>query len=553
MKKIDCLLISGLLLVLLYYFPFLYFGADSHITIHDNLDSTIAYLNVLKENHLLFCEGDFPAMSGLRASNISFGFLPRLLLVSLFSPYTSYILNELVGRLAGFLGMYVFLKRYVLKTDMAGNGMIVMFSSLCFSLMPYYSDYGLSVMGLPLLAFSFFNLRDRRQLLLSYCFLLFVALYSSLVLSGLFAGAFLAVYYLYICHKDKDFHKEYLGGLFALALVYFATNYSLFVNFFSTVPSHRLEFVSSSSFVDICRESLGMLYITQYHTGTLPVILIVVFAIFMCLYDRKADKTLRLLSCLIMGIILFSFVYRCLLLVFPKSSFLQAFQFDRFYFLLPFFWICLLAHLVGRFISGRKSRVEWGFLYLFLFFGLVFYRNSEYRFFIKSLLGMDVTEQPSYRQFYDVELFDRIDADLSVRKHDKRIVCLGFFPSVALYNGFYTLDGYIQSYPLSYKHQFRKVIAPELAKSDELRAYFDNWGSRCYLFSSELGRDYLWGKHRGGSVTHLEIDTGQLRDLGCDYLFSAVDIEDCDSLGLEFKGAYTTPSSFWNIRVYGVR
>lgn len=97
------------------------------------------------------------------------------------------------------------------------------------------------------------------------------------------------------------------------------------------------------------------------------------------------------------------------------------------------------------------------------------------------------------------------------------------------------------------------MVAPELVKSDELRAYSDNLGSRCYLFSSELGKDCLWGKHRNRLFTYLEIDTGQLRDLGCDYLFSAVDIEDCNSLGLEFKGAYTTPSSFGNIRIYGGR
>lgn len=134
-----------------------------------------------------------------------------------------------------------------------------------------------------------------------------------------------------------------------------------------------------------------------------------------------------------------------------------------------------------------------------------------------------------------------------------KIVCLGLHPSILEYNGFHTVDSYMANYPLSYKHRFRKVIASELAQSETLKDYFDHWGSRCYLFSAELGNDFLWGKHKNGKVSNLAIDIEALKELDCKYIFSAVEIENYASLKLDYKGAYTTSDSFWNIRVYKIR
>jgi hypothetical protein len=65
---------------------------------------------------------------------------------------------------------------------------------------------------------------------------------------------------------------------------------------------------------------------------------------------------------------------------------------------------------------------------------------------------------------------------------DYRVVSIGLHPAVAQYNGLYTLDTYNNFYPLSYKHQFLNIIAPELNKNKSLKSYFDLWGGRCYIF-----------------------------------------------------------------------
>ncbi len=88
-----------------------------------------------------------------------------------------------------------------------------------------------------------------------------------------------------------------------------------------------------------------------------------------------------------------------------------------------------------------------------------------------------------------------------------------------------TVDGYVNFYPLRYKASFRKVIAGELDKSKLLQRYFDTWGNRVYVFSSELGKEYEYTKEHQVPVRHLSINTAQLKQIGATYLLSAVPIK----------------------------
>src|SRR5690606_4347554 len=76
---------------------------------------------------------------------------------------------------------------------------------------------------------------------------------------------------------------------------------------------------------------------------------------------------------------------------------------------------------------------------------------------------------------------------------DARVVSVGLDPMIAPANGIGALDGYHNLYPLSYKAQFRPVIAAKLAADADLRAYYDEWGSRIYSFADrarDVAPDY---------------------------------------------------------------
>ena len=87
-----------------------------------------------------------------------------------------------------------------------------------------------------------------------------------------------------------------------------------------------------------------------------------------------------------------------------------------------------------------------------------------------------------------------------------RVVSLGIDPAAAYYQGFYCLDGYLNNYSLDYKDKFRKIIQPELDKSEYLADYYDDRGNRCYLYSAEIPGYYTIEKN-GFYFQNYELNT----------------------------------------------
>lgn len=240
------------------------------------------------------------------------------------------------------------------------------------------------------------------------------------------------------------------------------------------------------------------------------------------------------------------------LLKFLPVGIFSSFQFDRFYFLYPTLCFIILAKSFS-FIPQKKKLV----LLLVCIIGmsnLAF--DKEFRYNCGKLTGLWSSNKPSYKQFFDTALFKKIITNIHADDtYQCKVVSVGMHPTVAEYNGFYTLDSYVFSYSLDYKHQFRKVISGELKKNEDIKRYFDDWGSRCYIFSSELkekGNQYLCSKNDQLEVKHLDINQKYLKELGCQYILSAVDIKNYRTLGLSLIGIYTNPDSFWNIKVYSL-
>jgi hypothetical protein len=160
---------------------------------------------------------------------------------------------------------------------------------------------------------------------------------------------------------------------------------------------------------------------------------------------------------------------------------------------------------------------------------------------------------PSFKQFYAVDQFKEIDQYIGKPKDSYRVVSIGLHPAIAQYNGFYTLDTYNNFYPLSYKHEFRKIISKELDKSPLLKDYFDTWGGRCYIFVAELGKKYDFKKDSKVKIHHLQLNTKVLKQMGGQYIFSAVPILNAKEDHLVFKKAFGQKESAWRIYLYEVQ
>jgi len=230
---------------------------------------------------------------------------------------------------------------------------------------------------------------------------------------------------------------------------------------------------------------------------------------------------------------------------------LHAFNGTRFYFLLPLLWMLLLAVSVQE-----LQRKRWGLFAgwtLLIIQAIVLLKfNTEYANNVKLLAHRQVYE-PSFKRFFAQDLFMQMDQYIGKPKQSYRVVSVGMFPAVPQFNGFYTLDSYQNNYPLSYKLQFRKIIAKELDKDEFLKNYFDGWGNRCYIFSSELGQNAMCFSGAHIVLHNLQLDTKQLRAMGCRYVISAVLIENSGDNGLTLEKEFYSRDSFWHIYLYSLQ
>jgi hypothetical protein len=216
-----------------------------------------------------------------------------------------------------------------------------------------------------------------------------------------------------------------------------------------------------------------------------------------------------------------------------------------------FFLLLMAIYKSQRF--GEKLKGILIFSLLIIQVGLNLAYNPEYGSYINRHISIPnvSSEEITYRQFFSENLFTKLKDAINTPQEEYRVVSIGIHPSIAQYNGFYTLDGYQNYYPLAYKQQFRKIIAQELEKSKVWQEYFDDWGSRCYLFSSEIP-DFLSTKEKGRIIHHLEIDTQAFTDLGGRFIFSAAEIENYKEENLILTGVFDDKVSAWRIYVYEV-
>ena len=159
-----------------------------------------------------------------------------------------------------------------------------------------------------------------------------------------------------------------------------------------------------------------------------------------------------------------------------------------------------------------------------------------------------------WKSFFAEDIFRQIETAIGKPKDSYHVVSIGIYPAAALYNGFYCLDGYSNNYPLAYKHAFRQVIEGELNKSEYLRALFDTWGSRCYITTAEHNNYYTFEKKWNVVIHDLNLNMDKLKELDCQYIFSAAYLLNAEEKGLSLlrEAPFETEGSWYHIYVYKV-
>ena len=122
--------------------------------------------------------------------------------------------------------------------------------------------------------------------------------------------------------------------------------------------------------------------------------------------------------------------------------------------------------------------------------------------------GIDTT---TFDQYFNIDLFKEIKEYINKDQSEYKVGSVGISPSIPLFNGFNVVDFYLSSYDIKYKKKFRKVIEKELEKDSIIRHYYDNSGKRNYIYSSELGKNFIHFKKSVPKKINLDLNYTALK------------------------------------------
>lgn len=592
------LFLFSILAVELYLFPLYFFGQGAQVQIFDNLDIVFPVLKTLVSSGLIFAPSDtiIPnMMGGLPRLVYGTEFNVYVWLFYFFPPFVAFTINETLIHFGAFFGMFVLLSRYFLPPHHRYRALIIHSVSLMFALLPFYTGAGLSVPSVPLALYAFLNIRDERSRWFDWIIIALIPFYSSLILVYFFFLLVMSGLLVIDFVKNRRINIYFLGALIFMSLVFVLVEYRLFYDTFveHLFISHRKEFsaIQHNTLFEMYRSAhqsflngtidmdtrasvviipfillaitttflrkrlswyISLLLITlffawvflpeygQYITGNkfaMPIltILLLILGIF--------KKQYRLFFGAILLQIFFAYWYA---VWFYKGVgelantilILREFNFARIALLQPVVWLIITA--LGMVIVARKIRFA-----PLLFAGVVL---------IQAYMTLNVREFSApnspftFRAYFAEDLFAKIKHTVpSDASH--RIGCIGFEPSIAVYNGLYTIDGYITSYPLEYKHQFYKIIEKTLSTDKGNRKLFVGWGSKCYLFDG--GESTLYFR-KNATVKKLQLDMKAFYEVGGRYLLSAHRIEESQLKNLVFMQEFRDKNTFWTMYLYRV-
>jgi hypothetical protein len=546
-------LIVAYISIAIFLSPLYIFGDNAHIRIHDNMDSNIAWYKVLTESGEIFGDIDatIPQVINGKLSRGALGteWQGIVWLHANFPSMVAYALSQTITRLIAFLGMYLLLKKHFVKDEKAY--LIRIGVALAFAFTPFWPSGMLSTLGHPLALCAFLNIRERSHTWKDWLTLALLPFYASIVLGFFFFLVAMGFLWLRDVIVRREWNFVFLGSIAFMTAIFLLTDYRLVYSLL--IPheaTHRIEFISSRhDFWHSIRLSLKNFTLGHTHVMTVHTVVILpmlILGLTLALIYRKNLLGKRYIFLFGLNIALstwYAFWFNNIWKV-PKQNFdmLVTFNFARFHFLRPlviYLGFAIACYLFWR-IGKRWRKFAIAIVLAQIIVLIPFNEEIRYRGF----------GSPSFKEFYAVEQFEEIKQFIGKPQRSYRVASIGLHPAIAQYNGFFTLDTYNNFYPLTYKHQFRKIIAKELEKNKSLKKYFDTWGGRCYIFVDELGKDYEWRKNSKKIIKNLELNTEPFKEMGGEYFISSVPIENSKENQLQLVKQFNHPNSAWEIFLY---
>ena len=147
------LIVFGALFMMI--LPFILFGENNYITVHDNLDQFPPFWSIAKKVGLFSFDVSTGVMDNTPAVYFGWGgFTIQNFAYYLLPAYVAYVLIYLISLLVGFFSMYK------LQCILFGkeHREILLFTSLLFAILPVIPAWSISVASIPLACIVFYNI-----------------------------------------------------------------------------------------------------------------------------------------------------------------------------------------------------------------------------------------------------------------------------------------------------------------------------------------------------------------------------------------------------------
>lgn len=349
---------------------FLYFGKDSYIGIHDNLDIHIADYQILRLNHAFFSHGkQLPLLGGIDRnfllSELSLYSLLYVFLPNFAAYITGYFLKILLA-----LGSGILLGKDILKDQYEHYAWLVVLGSFTYGLLPLYPAFSFSFATLPLFVYLIRQIRDRKGKRF-YMFLFLYPLLSYFTFFGPFLLGYLFLYAVYRCVKEKKVSGRLFLAVIILLCGYAVVEYRLFWLMFTGQPTIRDTMVmGADDALTVCKNIADVFINSIFHAEdvhrffVLPVCLIYFVWLNAGYIRRRKWKdafgdTFNLIflflvfNCVIYGFYTWEGFRTLIETILPP---LKGWQFNRTVFFNPFLWYAELFLIAGRFFRQKHKR-----------------------------------------------------------------------------------------------------------------------------------------------------------------------------------------------------
>ncbi len=534
--------VLALLMVAAYSLPYFYFGTKSALDIADNMDSIVVWMKILNQHQHNFFDTTTidQALTRLPLSSFRPNLDMSFILFSVFGIWGGYVACKIFIALMAYWGMYKLLIGQTMKMPK----LLAMLVAVLFAIQPFWGlNASVALVPLVFSAFECIHLEARPKLL-NWMIIIVSPFCCGLFLSGFFYLIVIFSFLSWQFVRHRKWNKMTWLALAVHAAMYCISHWPIFNTFFNGFVSHRsIEIASSNSFKQVVQTFFySFFYGTAFTKSVHKFMLVPIFVGF--LFAKRQQNYFRWYGVLF-GFVLLSTLWSACYRWQVYTPFVTALRkvvpisIDRFYWLQPTCWYLLLAISV-KVISDNFKRASVFLLPMLLLQYLYMYKQHE---------AISNNGGTSFSAFYAEGLYKKIANRIGQPQKNYRVVSLGIYPNIALYNGFYTADGFVTNYPLSYRTEFEKVMAATPILNDMK----DGSLNQCYLYTQATKDIMHIGKQTQlPAIRNLEWNFEALKKLGVQYIFSALPLDFDGNHPLEFIDLFEDEKSFWRIYLYKI-